>query len=211
MADISLTAEKLSKKFNRRTIFSDISFSLQNGSSLAITGKNGSGKSTLVKILSGVLSSTRGSVVLQIDGTEITRENHFSYFGLVSPYLQLYDEFTGLENLELFNNIRGLSVSREYLRQLLHRVNLHDRQNDLVRTYSSGMKQRLKYAFALFHTPPVLFLDEPTSNLDTEGTETVYRFTEEQKSRGILIIATNDEHDAQLCDQRIDLNTVVKE
>jgi heme exporter protein A len=207
MNEISFTADKLAKKFNRRTIFSDISFLLHAKNSLAITGKNGSGKSTLVKILSGVLSPTRGSITLQIDGANVAPANHFSYFGLVSPYLQLYDEFTGLENLELFNKIRGLSVAREHLQQLLQRVNLHERQDDLVRTYSSGMKQRLKYAFALFHKPPILFLDEPTSNLDAEGIETVRQIIKEQKSNGILIIATNDDDDVKLCDQRIDLNS----
>ncbi len=69
------------------------------------------------------------------------------------------------------------------------------------------MKQRLKYAFALFHKPPILFLDEPTSNLDTEGIETVRQIIKEQKSNGILIIATNDDDDVKLCDQRIDLNS----
>ncbi|HMD13375.1 MAG TPA: ABC transporter ATP-binding protein [Bacteroidota bacterium] len=207
MNEITFTAEKLSKKFNRRTIFSDISILLHAKNSLAITGKNGSGKSTLVKILSGVLSPTRGSISLQIDGVNVAPANHFSYFGLVSPYLQLYDEFTGMENLELFNKIRGLSVAREHLQQLLQRVNLHERQDDLVRTYSSGMKQRLKYAFALFHKPPILFLDEPTSNLDAEGIETVRQIIKEQKSNGILIIATNDDDDVKLCDQRIDLNS----
>ncbi len=102
MNEISFTAEKLAKKFNRRTTSSHISFLLHAKNSLAITGKNGSGKSTLVKILSGVLSPTRGSITLQIDGATVAPANHFSYFGLVSPYLQLYDEFTGLENLESF-------------------------------------------------------------------------------------------------------------
>jgi heme exporter protein A len=126
--------------------------------------------------------------------------------GFVAPYLQLYDEFTALENLRLLRRIRGIRTSDETMLALLRRVNLFDRRNDFVRTYSSGMKQRLKYAFALLHEPPVLLLDEPASNLDDEGIATVRQIIEEQKKKGILIIATNEQHDAELCQQTIDLN-----
>ena len=75
-----------------------------------------------------------------------------------------------------------------------------------MRTYSSGMKQRLKYAFALVHMPPVLILDEPMANLDAEGMEIVRQIMNEQRSRGILIVATNDLTDLHSFDHQVDLN-----
>jgi heme exporter protein A len=203
---ISFSAENIAKTFNRRKIFNDISFTMKEFNSLAITGRNGSGKSTLLKILAGVLSPTKGEMNLVIEGRVIKKEEYFVHLGLVSPYLQLYDEFTGWENLDFFRKVRGLDTADEYLAELLSRVNLSDRKNDFVRTYSSGMKQRLKYAFALIHRPVILLLDEPTSNLDDEGIATVYQIMEEQKKSGILIVATNDKEDITMCEYVIDLN-----
>jgi len=203
---VSITADGIEKKYNRRKIFSNINFALRENDSLAITGRNGSGKSTLLKIISGALSPTEGEISLTIENKNVAASDRFTLVGFVAPYLQLYDEFTALENLRLLRRIRGIRTSDETILALLRRVNLFDRRNDFVRTYSSGMKQRLKYAFALLHEPPVLLLDEPASNLDDEGIATVRQIIEEQKKKGILIIATNEQHDAELCQQTIDLN-----
>jgi heme exporter protein A len=206
MNKVLFKTQNVAKTFNRRKIFTEISFTLNENDSLAITGRNGSGKSTLLKILAGVLSSTKGTIEMQIDEKNIKPEAYFKNLGLVSPYLQLYDEFSGLENLEFFRDVRAVDADDTYIEELLAKFNLWDRRNDYVRTYSSGMKQRLKYAFALLHRPPILLLDEPTSNLDAEGITTVYNIMEEQKQKGILIVATNDSEDIKHCDQLIDLN-----
>jgi|ERR1051326_726738 heme exporter protein A len=205
MQKISLSATGLGKYFGRRKIFSDLTFSVQESNALAITGSNGSGKSTMLKILAGVLSPTRGEVGIVLDGVPVKSEDRFSHLGYVAPYLQLYDEFTGLENLHIFRRIRGAGVGDDSILELLKQVGLSDRKDDFVRTYSSGMKQRLKYAFALLHQPPILLLDEPASNLDREGIATVYEIMQRQKQRGVLIIATNDPGDLQLCDQVINI------
>jgi heme exporter protein A len=206
MKTIIFQTDNIAKTFNNRKIFSEISFSLKEKDSIAITGRNGSGKSTLLKILAGVLTPTRGTTELKIDGKIIKSEDYFNQLGLVSPYLQLYDEFTGWENLDFFRRVRNINVEDKYLDELLYRFNIWERRNDYVRTYSSGMKQRLKYAFALIHKPPILLLDEPTSNLDAEGISTVYDTMEEHKRDGILIVATNDSEDIKHCGQVIDLN-----
>jgi len=206
MNKVSFKADHIKKTFNRRNIFTDISFSLQAGDSLAITGKNGSGKSTLLKIFAGVLSPTTGKTELFWEDKIIKDSDRFNFIGLVSPYLQLYDEFTGWENLDLFRKIRMAVASDSFLDELLKKVNIWERRNDYVRTYSSGMKQRLKYAFALLHNPAILLLDEPTSNLDSEGRDTVYRIMDDQRNKGILIVATNESEDVMKCNNAIDLN-----
>jgi heme exporter protein A len=206
MIDVSLTVAGITKLFSRRAIFRDISFSLHGGDSLAITGRNGSGKSTLVKILCGVLTPTAGAVQYAIDGKNVSMESAKDQLGMVSPYLQLYDEFSGLENLELLSRIRSNNFPIDARSsELLKLVGLWDRRKDMVRTYSSGMKQRLKYAFALLHRPSVLLLDEPTSNLDAEGVDVVKSVVENQKSSGILVVATNDAMEARWCGQELHL------
>jgi heme exporter protein A len=180
---------------------------LSIGNSLAITGRNGSGKSTLIKMLAGVLTPSKGTIRFEINGHQVKREQLHNEIGLVSPYLQLYDEFTAIENLRyLFRMRGGEPFDQARAEDLLNRVDLLNRKDDQVRTFSSGMKQRLKYAFALLHRPVFLFLDEPTSNLDTMGVEAVLGILEEHRKSGILVIATNDEHEATWCSQRVNLN-----
>jgi heme exporter protein A len=204
MNRVTITTTGVAKDFNRRQIFENISFSLSSSSSLAITGKNGAGKSTLSKILAGLIGSTRGSITYTLNGKQVGIEEFKHYIGFVSPYLNLYDEFTALENLQLLSRIRATTQQNEgRMKELLSLVNLWQRRDDLVGTFSSGMKQRLKYAFALLHNPIVLILDEPTSNLDEEGIEFVQRMVKQQKEEGVLIVATNDKEEAGWCAQEI--------
>ncbi len=204
MPTISLHAQNLTKAFSHRNIFAKINFSIQQSQTLAITGRNGSGKSTLIKILAGVLSATSGSVKLSYDGEDVANEDMYRHIGLVSPYLQLYDEFTAAENLTFFRELRR--IKNADIDGLLQRVGLFARRNDAVRTYSSGMKQRLKYVFALLHQPPILFLDEPTANLDTEGIRFVYDIIDEYKKGSIVIVASNVREETELCSEIINLN-----
>ena len=199
-------ATGVTKEFNRRTIFRDVSISLSQGESLAITGRNGSGKSTLVKVVAGLLSATRGKVEYLVDGKSIDHENMRSHIGLVTPYLQLYDEFSGRENLELLSKIRSdAGIDGRRIEEVLEMVGLWERKSDYVRTYSSGMKQRLKYALAVLHRPSLLILDEPTSNLDHDGIGMVKKIVDEQKLSGVLIVATNDSDEAGWCSTNIEL------
>ncbi len=204
MNRVTITANDVAKDFNRRAIFRNISLSLLSPSSLAITGKNGAGKSTLSKILAGLISSTRGSITYTLNDKQVGIEEFKHYIGFVSPYLNLYDEFTALENLQLLSRIRATPQQNEgRAKDLLSRVSLWQRRDDLVGTFSSGMKQRLKYAFALLHNPTVLILDEPTSSLDEEGIEFVQGLMKQQKEEGVLIVATNDKEEATWCAQEI--------
>lgn len=202
---LRLEASGVKKVFNRRTIFQNISFSIQYQQTLLITGRNGSGKSTLVKIISDVLSPTDGKITVSTSDSEETSVRS-AQIGLVSPYLQMYDEFSAEENLRYALSIRGAVAETSHIHDLLRKVFLFNRKDDPVRTYSSGMKQRMKYAFALAHKPPILILDEPTSNLDTDGMAMVKQIINEQRESGILIVATNDLADVDKYDVQVDLN-----
>jgi heme exporter protein A len=117
----------------------------------------------------------------------------------------LYDEFSAQENLMHVSKIREVPFNKEKIDYLLNEFLLYDRRNDEVKGYSSGMKQRLKYVFALMHSPKVLILDEPTSNLDSSGKETVYKIIQSEAASTIVIIASNEESDLALCRDVIQL------
>jgi heme exporter protein A len=201
---VILKAENITKKFDNKIIFRNISFTLSSGDSLAITGRNGSGKSTLIKILSGVLSATDGRVTMNVDGCEVEHRNFYKYVGVASPYLHFYEEFTARENLQIVCKIR--SVSLKYADAVLRETGLYNRCNDPVKIYSSGMKQRLRLAFAILTSPRVLLLDEPTSNLDIEGIQITEKIISARKD-SVTVIATNDIGEKNYCGMELNLDS----
>ncbi len=202
---ISLEVRNLGKWFGKRKVFDEINFSLEEKSSLVVTGRNGSGKTTLLKILCGLIRPTKGEVKISFNGKTLTTDESKNLFGLVMPDLELYKELTALENLVFLSRIRGLDPGKDELKEKIARVGLARREDDLVFSFSSGMKQRLKYAFALLLDPKILLLDEPTTNLDEEGISLVNQMVSLQKQRGILILATNKKTDLKYGNQIIQL------
>lgn len=205
MTNYTVELNNLVKYFGRRLIFDGINFSFSAQHIYGISGPNGSGKSTLVKIIANLISPTRGKVIHKNNLKEIESFKLHNQIGFVSPYLFLYDEFTAEENLLHFSNIRGINFDKERSDYLLNELKLIDRKNDLVRGYSSGMKQRLKFIFALLHQPPLIILDEPTSNLDNSGKEKVYELIKKESENNLVIIASNEDSDITLCSQVIEL------
>lgn len=199
---MKIEVKSIGKYFGERKIFSDVNFEITSGSSIAITGPNGSGKTTLMRIISGLLNPTEGSVTYFNNGIELNDRQRFDNIGLVGPYLELYNDLTAMENLKFFSKMKKLKDTENIISGLMEKLNLSGHEFDLVKNYSSGMKQRLKYVFALLSSPEILLLDEPTSNLDKEGIKTVYNIMENQKSKGILLIATNDEADLKYGDEQ---------
>ncbi|MHB8905115.1 MAG: ABC transporter ATP-binding protein [Melioribacteraceae bacterium] len=211
MIDYTIELNNLIKFFGRRLIFDGINFSFSSRNVYGISGPNGSGKSTLVKIIADLISPTRGKVIHKYGEKKIEPEDLHNYLGFVSPYLFLYDEFTAEENLIHSANIRGIKFNKERSEHLLRELNLFDRRNDLVRGYSSGMKQRLKFIFALLHEPQLIILDEPTSNLDNSGKEIVYKIIKEESKKNLIVIASNEDSDLQLCTKVIELEKFKKQ
>ncbi len=191
-ADVKLDLIDVGRRFGRRTVFQGLSAEVKTGQTLVIAGANGSGKSTLMKIIAGLLPSSSGRVEVAVDGMSLNTQERRRSIGFVSPDLTLYAELTGAENLQFFGRLNGLSLTRDELITLFERVGLKGRGRDYVRSYSSGMRQRLKYAFALLHRPAILLLDEPTMNLDAQGVQIVQEIVASQKRRGMVVIATNE-------------------
>jgi heme exporter protein A len=190
-----LTARGLGKRFGSRKVFAGINFSLTTGDSIALTGRNGSGKTTLLMVLLALQRPSAGEVEYIRSGATLDDDTVRLHSSLVGPYLNLYDQLTAEENLVFFSTVAGTTVTGKRINLLLERVGLEGRGTDLVRTYSSGMKQRLKYAVALLKEPAFLFLDEPNSNLDAAGKKMVTGVIEEYRSKSIVVIATNEKEE----------------
>jgi heme exporter protein A len=199
MTNYSIEALELNKSFGRRLIFNDLQFRFDKSGVYGISGPNGSGKSTLVKIIAGILGASKGKIVHKMNDQEIAEEHLHDHIGFVSPYLVLYEEFSTYENLKLFAEIRGVKFNKERVDYLLNKFLLYKRKDDLLKTYSSGMKQRVKFIFALMHSPQLIILDEPTSNLDDEGKNSVYELVREEGQKNIVLIASNEKSDLELC------------
>lgn len=201
--DFTLTLAGVSKAFGRRRICGDVSLELQIGDRLAVVGPNGSGKTTFLKILCGLLRADKGTISYRCGGDEMERDHWHEYVGLVAPDLALYDELTALENVRFINDVGSRGKSEVELLSLLAEMGLAGREHDLLGTFSSGMKQRLKYAAALVKAPPLLLLDEPTANFDESGTAIFRQVIQKQRSAGICILATNDKREAELAERQI--------
>jgi len=208
MSEFKLEVKSISKHFSRRkNIFSDISFDLINSEITGIAGQNGSGKTTLLKIISGILSPSSGEVYLHVDQISVKKENFIYYFSFVSPYLVLYEEFTPIEHLKLFTKMKGIKFNTDKANELLSSFKLYNRRNDQIKTFSSGMKQRVKYGLALMNEPQILLLDEPFTNLDNPGIDVIISIiTEKQKEGTGIIIASNDDREKDLCKNIVTLS-----
>ena len=207
-AELKIELCGLEHGFGTRRVFQPVDATLTAGQVGAVTGSNGAGKSTLLRIVAGLLQPLRGEARIFVDGQPLDALSRRAAVGYVAPDLILYRELTGAENLQFFARLRGISLSRENLIERLTEVGLRGRGKDFVGAYSSGMRQRLKYAFALLSRPPILLLDEPTANLDEAGAAIVRDLIARQRTRpggGITLLATNEPNETLWGDTRIKL------
>lgn len=175
-----------------RRVFSGVSLELVRGEILVVSGPNGSGKSTFLRLLAGLQRPDSGQISYRIGEQSYAPSAASQSIGWVAPDLMLYRDLTARENLRFFAAVRRLHLRDETIDELLARVGLSGRGDDRLAGYSSGMAQRLRYAYALLHQPYVLLLDEPTVTLDTSGMAIVDSIIAAQRRQGLVIIATND-------------------
>lgn len=165
-----ITVKNVSKKFKEVAAVNDVSFTVNAGEIFAFLGPNGAGKSTTIKMLTTLLRP--GSGLLFLAGHDVMKEQDAArkIFGIVFQDPSLDDELTAYENLELHAVLYGLDkkVMRERTEELMKLVELWDRRDSRVKTFSGGMKRRLEIARGLLHHPRILFLDEPTLGLDAQ-------------------------------------------
>jgi heme exporter protein A len=161
----ALSFAQVRRRFGRLAVLGGVSASVAAGEVLLVTGRNGSGKSTLLRCLAGLLAPDSGTIDYSEDGAPLDAARRRRRIGLVAPDLAFYGELTAAENLAFFSRLRG--IGRERGDELLRRLELPP--DRLAAALSSGMRQRLRWAWALLHRPRLLLLDEPFQNLDAAG------------------------------------------
>ena len=199
--------ENLTKKFGQVTAVEGLTFQIEDGEVFGFLGPNGAGKRTTVRMLCGLISKTGGQARIgdydisnPADSLKIRK-----MLGLVPDNVGLYDELTALENLDFYGKIYEVPVARRKpnIEHFLKMLGLWDKKDVVAGTFSKGMKQKLAVARALIHEPKILFMDEPTANLDPESAKTVRDFILElKKENKTIFLNTHNLDEAQrLCDR----------
>jgi ABC-2 type transport system ATP-binding protein len=198
-----IRATHLSKSFGLVKAVDDIGITVKQGAIYGFLGPNGAGKTTTIRMLTGVLTPDAGSVV--INGIDMARDplSAKQGMGVIPENGTVYGDLTAEVNLLWTGKFYGMDrLTRERrAEELLSQLGLAERKDDLVRTYSKGMRQRIGIACAIIHSPPVLFLDEPTSGLDVASRRLVIRTIREmnQQRSTIFLTTHNIEEASALC------------
>jgi ABC-2 type transport system ATP-binding protein len=211
-----IDAENLTKKFGSLTAVEDLTLHVDEGEVFGFLGPNGAGKTTTVRMLCCLISKSSGSA--RIAGYEIgNKEDSLKIrriIGLVPDNVGLSEHLSAYDNLDFYGKIYDCSESqrKESIKRFLEMLGLWEKRNDLAGTFSKGMKQKLAIARALIHDPQILFLDEPTANLDPESAKTVREFILElKKQKKTIFLNTHNLDEAQrICDKIGILNTKLR-
>lgn len=198
----------LRKNYSYITAINDINAKFNKGEFITLFGPNGAGKTTLLKILSTLLKPTAGSVTVGGYDLSKNRNDIRKIIGFLSHENMLYENLSAIENLKFVSVFYNIQNVEDHCKELLQSIGLYKRKDDLVKTFSSGMKQRLAIARALINSPEILFLDEPYNGLDQEGIQSFTDSLKELKNLGhsILLTTHNIDEGLELSDRLLILN-----
>jgi len=201
---MTISLQNIGRRFNRDWIFRGVDYTFSDNKSYAILGPNGSGKSTLLQVVNGSLAPSIGKLSYTFNGVEIEVNDVFQHLSLAAPYLELIEEFTLSEVIDFHFKFKPYKagIDRDEIIELLA---MQTSKNKMIRYFSSGMKQRLKLALAFCADTPMLMLDEPTSNLDTQGVDWYLSLIEKYATNRLTVICSNQEHEYRFCGERLSI------
>lgn len=202
----SIKLEESGKRFNRDWIFRKVIYEFHIGQAYAITGPNGSGKSTLLQAIAGSLYLSEGKVLYlsSLPETSIEPEFFFKHLSIAAPYLELIEEMTAREFLRFHHRFKPL-ISGISIDEILTMIGLERSMDKQIRFFSSGMKQRMKLAQAVFSDTPVLLLDEPCTNLDKPGYTLYHSLIGDYCMNKLIIVSSNDAHEMDFCSEKLNI------
>ncbi len=199
-----LVVNNIGKRYRYEWIFKNLNYTFEKNKSYALIGSNGSGKSTLLKVLSGIESNSQGNILFDFNNKKHKAEELHQFISFVAPYQELIEEMTLSEFLVF--HIKMLQLDKSLIEEiksvLPFKKGIYSRK---ISDFSSGMKQRVKIVSGLYAQRPILLLDEPTVNLDTEGVDWYRELIQVNKSE-IKIIASNQSHEYDFCDDSINIS-----
>ena len=201
---MQIELKNIAKRYRREWIFRKVNYTFAAGKKYAIAGHNGSGKSTLTGVLIGYLTPTKGKVIYTEKGKKISTDEIYRRLAIAAPYVDLIEEFTLKEAVRFHKKFKPLTGGAGES-EVLELLNLKGSENKEIRNFSSGMKQRLKLALAICSDVPLIFLDEPTTNLDRAGVAWYLDLIKNYGKGKTIIIASNVAEDFDFCDEKLDI------
>lgn len=192
------------KRFNREWIFRNLSYEFSQNKSYAIIGSNGSGKSTLLQVISSALLLNEGTAEWHLNQAILNTDSVHQHTSLAAPYFELIEEMTAKEFLIFHNQFKKI-IDHFSVDEILEKAQLKNAADKQIRFYSSGMKQRLKLAQAIFSDVPFVLLDEPCTNLDENGYNLYYDWIENFCNNRLLIVSSNDINEYKFCDEQLNI------
>ncbi len=201
---MTINTDQIGKKYRREWIFRRVNLTLTAGTSYVFVGPNGSGKSTLLQLLAGNLPATEGTLTYSLNDKLIEPDDWFRQVSIAAPYLELVEELT-LDELLTFH--QTFKPFRDNLtpESVADRLLLTNARHKEIKYFSSGMKQRVKLGLAFFSNSPIVILDEPTSNLDRQGTAWYHEQVRQLSSNQVLLIGSNQPDEYDFCPNVLDV------
>jgi ABC-type multidrug transport system ATPase subunit len=200
---ISLT--DAGKRFNRDWIFRHFTYIFETGQSYAITGPNGSGKSTLLQALGGSMMISEGNVQYSMPNVQCSTEEVYKYVSICAPYMEVVEEMTLKEFLGFHEGFKPF-LSGITVEKIISILELEKAANKQIRYYSSGMKQRVKLAQCILSDTKIVLLDEPCTNLDTNGIDLYHQLIAEHCKNRLVVVSSNDEVEYNFCREKINIS-----
>jgi len=186
------------KRFNRDWIFRNFTFEFVAANNYAITGPNGSGKSTLLQVIAGAVVSSEGHIQYQAGNIQLETDEVYNFISIAAPYLDVIEEMTLTEFLHFHQIFKPFLPGLE-IKKIISTLGLQKAAHKQIRYYSSGMKQRVKLAQAIFSATPCLLLDEPCTNLDEAGIQLYHQLINEYCTDRLILVSSNDVRDYSFC------------
>jgi ABC-type multidrug transport system ATPase subunit len=199
---MKICLNQIAKRYQQNWIFKDLSLDIPSGTSLAILGNNGSGKSSLLRIIAAMQTATKGSITYTHKQQNIDSNSLFKQLSYAAVGMQLIEEFT-LSELLSFHFSFKKSIHQLTVAEIISILDMKNVQSKLVGDFSSGMKQRVKLAQAIFTDAPLLLLDEPCSNLDKHGIAQYQEWMATYQNNRTIIVASNDSNEYSFCNEQI--------
>lgn len=202
---MQIKVENIGKKFIREWIVRHASFELETGQKYTFVGPNGSGKSTLLQLLTGITPVTEGKIRYVDAGKEIEEDLWYKQLVIAAPYLELIEEFTLRELIDFHKKFKPFKngISSQEFEEF---IQLSHASTKIIRHFSSGMKQRVKLGLAFLSDVPVIFLDEPTTNLDVQGIKWYREQVIEHTRNQLLLLGSNVEQEYDFCENIISVS-----
>jgi len=201
----TITLENCGKRFNRNWIFKDLNHTFTSGTSYAILGANGSGKSTLLQCIAGYMAISKGEIIFSDTSKPVQEDHKYRHVSLASPFLEFIEEFTLRETIDFHFRMKKLAFIN-HPKEIIEITGLQASADKQLKFFSSGMKQRVKIALAVFSDTPVLMLDEPCTNFDAKGIDWYHHVIENHTQNRLVIVASNQPNEYSFCKEIINMS-----